>query len=53
VTRADLAIGLTKPTLLAVARRAVFAASTVLPKRAEPAAAPAPSPNPRRSRSPR
>jgi glycosyltransferase involved in cell wall biosynthesis len=53
VTRADLAIGLTKPTLLAVARRAVFAASTVLPKRAEPAAAPAPSPNPRPSRSPR
>jgi glycosyltransferase involved in cell wall biosynthesis len=33
VTRADLALGLTKPTLLAVARRAVFAASAVLPER--------------------
>lgn len=38
VTRTDLAIGITKPTLLAVARRAVFAASTVLPNRREPAA---------------
>ena len=33
VTRTDLAIGLTKPTLLAAARRAVFAASAVLPNR--------------------
>jgi len=33
VTRTDLAIGLTKPTLLAAGRRAVFAASTVLPSR--------------------
>ncbi len=33
VTRTDLAIGLTKPTLLAAARRAVFAASAVLPHR--------------------
>jgi glycosyltransferase involved in cell wall biosynthesis len=39
VTRADVAIGLTKPTLLAAARRAVFAASTVLPHRSEPARA--------------
>ena len=36
VTRADLAVGLTKPTLLAAARRAVFAASAVLPSRGEP-----------------
>jgi glycosyltransferase involved in cell wall biosynthesis len=36
VTRTDLAIGLTKPTLLAAARRAVFAASSVLPGRSEP-----------------
>ena len=39
VTRTDLAIGLTKPTLLAAARRAVFAASAVMPNRG--AAAPA------------
>ena len=37
VTRADLAVGLTKPTLLAAARRAVFAASAVLPNRSGPA----------------
>jgi glycosyltransferase involved in cell wall biosynthesis len=37
VTRADLALGLTKPTLLATARRAVFAASAVLPNRGDPA----------------
>jgi glycosyltransferase involved in cell wall biosynthesis len=36
VTRADLALGLGKPTLLALARRAVFAASAVLPDRAQP-----------------
>jgi len=39
VTRADLAVGLTKPTLLAAARRAVFAASAVLPNRSGPAPA--------------
>jgi glycosyltransferase involved in cell wall biosynthesis len=40
ITRVDLAVGLTKPTLLAAARRAVFAASAVLPNRAKPAPAP-------------
>lgn len=39
VTRADLAVGLTKPTLLSVARRGVFAASAVLPRRSESAPA--------------
>ncbi len=39
ITRTDLAVGLSKPTLLAVARRALFAASAVLPNRSEPAAA--------------
>lgn len=33
VTRTDLALGLCKPTLLSVARRAVFAASKVMPDR--------------------
>jgi glycosyltransferase involved in cell wall biosynthesis len=37
VTRTDLARGLAKPTLLATARRAMFAASAVLPNRAKPA----------------
>jgi glycosyltransferase involved in cell wall biosynthesis len=36
VSRIDLAIGLTKPTLLAAARRAVFAAGAVLPDRSAP-----------------
>jgi glycosyltransferase involved in cell wall biosynthesis len=47
VTRADLAVGLTKPTLLATARRAVFAASAVLPNRAKPAPALDPAPDAR------
>lgn len=39
VTRTDLAIGLSKPTLLAAARRAVFAASHLLPNRSGPSPA--------------
>jgi glycosyltransferase involved in cell wall biosynthesis len=38
VTRADLAIGWTKPTMLALARRGVFAASRILPTRPGPPA---------------
>ena len=38
VTRADLAIGLCMPTMLSIARRAVFAASRVMPDRSRPAA---------------
>jgi len=40
IRRSDLAIGLTKPTALAAARRVVFALSPVLPSRGDVVAAP-------------
>jgi glycosyltransferase involved in cell wall biosynthesis len=41
VTRGDLAIGWAKPTLLALARRGIFATSRILPTRSGPRALPA------------
>jgi hypothetical protein len=43
VTRADLAIGLTKPTVLAAARRAMFALAPRLPARRIDRRAPVPA----------
>jgi glycosyltransferase involved in cell wall biosynthesis len=40
VRRVDLAVGLTKPTLLSTARRAVFVASALVPRRSESIPAP-------------